>query len=126
MVASAINRTGRRHSVAGCVGRMAQEFGDHPDAAAERMRWARRLAAQVATGRTHAAMPRCGQLLSTTAEIDRLASTGGQFPGAADSFKASRRSAAFAMLGRRHDRDRRVLLLVAIAAKCALASARVG
>jgi len=25
---------------------MAQEFGDHPDAAARRMRWARRLAAQ--------------------------------------------------------------------------------
>jgi len=24
---------------------MAQEFGDHPDAAAERMRWARQLAA---------------------------------------------------------------------------------
>ena len=25
----------------GCTGRMAQEFGDHPEAAAERMRWVR-------------------------------------------------------------------------------------
>jgi hypothetical protein len=25
----------------GCAGRVAQEFGDHPDAAAARMRWAR-------------------------------------------------------------------------------------
>jgi hypothetical protein len=45
MVASAVNRTVRRYSIAGCVGRMAQEFGDHPDVAAERMRWACRLAA---------------------------------------------------------------------------------
>jgi len=27
---------------------MAQEFGDHPDAAAERMRWARWITAQAA------------------------------------------------------------------------------
>jgi hypothetical protein len=27
----------------GCAGRMAQEFGDHPRAAAERMRWVREL-----------------------------------------------------------------------------------
>ena len=26
---------------AGCAGRVAQEFGDHPEAAAARMRWAR-------------------------------------------------------------------------------------
>jgi hypothetical protein len=32
--------------VRGCVARMAQEFGDHPDAAATRMRWARQLAAR--------------------------------------------------------------------------------
>jgi ABC-type multidrug transport system ATPase subunit len=41
-VAFAIGHFGIR----GCVGRMAQEFGDHPDAAAERMRWVRRLAAE--------------------------------------------------------------------------------
>lgn len=28
----------------GCAGRMAQEFGDHPDAAASRMSWVRQLA----------------------------------------------------------------------------------
>jgi len=44
-VAQAINRAIRRLGVRGCVARMAQEFGDHPDAAATRMRWARHLAA---------------------------------------------------------------------------------
>jgi hypothetical protein len=29
------------YGVAGCAGRVAQEFGDHPEAAAGRMRWAR-------------------------------------------------------------------------------------
>jgi len=31
----------------GCAERVAQEFGDHPEAAAARMRWARTLAAEV-------------------------------------------------------------------------------
>ena len=44
-VAEVISRTVWRIGAAGCAGRMAQEFGDHPEAAAERMRWARRLAA---------------------------------------------------------------------------------
>ena len=44
-VARAIDRAIRRLGVRGCVARMAQEFGDHPDAAATRMRWARQLAA---------------------------------------------------------------------------------
>jgi hypothetical protein len=43
MVATAIGRSVRRYGVRGCAARMAQEFGDHPEAAAERMRWARRL-----------------------------------------------------------------------------------
>ena len=43
-VAQAIDRAMRRLGVRGCVAQMAQEFGDHPDAAATRMRWARRLA----------------------------------------------------------------------------------
>jgi hypothetical protein len=30
-----------RYGVAGCAGRVAQEFGDHPETAAVRMRWAR-------------------------------------------------------------------------------------
>ena len=41
--AAAIGATLRQFGTRGCVGRMAQEFGDHPDAAAERMRWARSL-----------------------------------------------------------------------------------
>jgi hypothetical protein len=45
MVAEAISCTVRQFGIDGCVRRMAQEFGDHPDAAAERMRWARQLAA---------------------------------------------------------------------------------
>ena len=40
-ISSAVQRLGPR----GCTELMAQEFGDHPDAAARRMRCARRLAA---------------------------------------------------------------------------------
>jgi hypothetical protein len=43
-VTQAISRAIRRLGVRGCVAQMAQEFGDHPDAAAARMRWARQLA----------------------------------------------------------------------------------
>jgi hypothetical protein len=35
----------QRLGTRGCAEKMAQEFGDHPDVAAERMRWARQLAA---------------------------------------------------------------------------------
>jgi hypothetical protein len=41
--AQAINRAIRRLGVRACVARMAQEFGEHPDAAATRMRRARQL-----------------------------------------------------------------------------------
>lgn len=44
MVAEAINCTVQQVGISGCVGKMAQEFGDHPDAAAERMRWVRQFA----------------------------------------------------------------------------------
>jgi len=40
-ITSAVQRSGPR----GCAGHMAQQFGDHPGAAARRMRGARRLAA---------------------------------------------------------------------------------
>ena len=43
MVATAISRAVQQFGVGGCAGRMAQEFGDHPDAAASRMRWVRQL-----------------------------------------------------------------------------------
>jgi hypothetical protein len=48
MVAEAIICTVQQFGVRGCAGRMAQEFGDHPDAAATRMRWVRQLAAWAA------------------------------------------------------------------------------
>ena len=43
MVAAAISGAVRQFGIGGCAGRMAQEFGDHPDAAASRMRWVRQL-----------------------------------------------------------------------------------
>jgi hypothetical protein len=42
-VAEAVSRTVRQFGVSGCVGLMAQEFGDHPDTATDRMRWIRQL-----------------------------------------------------------------------------------
>ena len=44
MVATAIKGALQQFGVRGCAGRMAQEFGDHPDAAATRMRWVHDLA----------------------------------------------------------------------------------
>jgi hypothetical protein len=46
-VAEEIRRTVRRFGIRGCAGRVAQEFGDHPELALERMRWVLRLAGQV-------------------------------------------------------------------------------
>ena len=43
MVGTAISCAVQRFGIGGCAGRMAQEFGDHPDAAATRMRWVRQL-----------------------------------------------------------------------------------
>jgi hypothetical protein len=42
-VAAAVRRFGPQ----GCAERVAEEFGDHPDIAATRMRWARRQITQV-------------------------------------------------------------------------------
>ena len=42
-VAETIRATVRQFGISGCAGLMAQEFGDHPEAAAERMRWFRQL-----------------------------------------------------------------------------------
>ncbi len=39
-VSEAISRTVQQLGSSGCASRMAQEFGDHPEAASERMRWA--------------------------------------------------------------------------------------
>ena len=46
-VAEAISRTVRQLGIAGCTSRMAQEFGDHPEAAASRMRWIRQLVSEL-------------------------------------------------------------------------------
>jgi len=54
MVAEAIGWALRQFGAGGCAGRMAQEFGDHPDAAARRMRWARQLAQPAGAGRPEA------------------------------------------------------------------------
>jgi hypothetical protein len=42
-VAEAIGSTARRLSAAGCTSRVAEEFGNHPEEAADRMRWIRQL-----------------------------------------------------------------------------------
>jgi hypothetical protein len=42
-VDEAAQRAVRRFGVHGCEGQMAQEFGDHPEAAMDRMRWVREL-----------------------------------------------------------------------------------
>lgn len=43
-VAAAIGRTVRQLGSLGCASHVAQEFGDHPEMACERMRWVRELA----------------------------------------------------------------------------------
>jgi hypothetical protein len=46
-VADAIGRTVRRLGPAGCTNRMAQEFGEYPEEATNRMRWVRQLASDL-------------------------------------------------------------------------------
>ena len=46
MIAAAISSAMQRLGPRGCTELMAQELGDHPDAAPRRMRWPCRLAAQ--------------------------------------------------------------------------------
>lgn len=41
LVRAAVDDTIRRHGVGGCAALVAQEFGEHPDSAVGRMRWAR-------------------------------------------------------------------------------------
>jgi hypothetical protein len=54
-VAEAVGRAIRQFGVRGCAGRMAEEFGDHPEAAMDRMRWVRRLVAET-SGRSACAV----------------------------------------------------------------------
>jgi hypothetical protein len=55
-VDEAVSRAVRQFGVRGCAGRMAQEFGDHPEAAMDRMRWIRQLVREV-PDRSAPAMP---------------------------------------------------------------------
>jgi hypothetical protein len=42
-LAEAVRQSVRQFGVRGCAALMAQEFGDHPEAAIDRMRWIRQL-----------------------------------------------------------------------------------
>jgi len=57
-VDESISRALFRFGAQGCAGRMAQEFGDHPQEAAERMRWVRQLAAATASRPARESRPR--------------------------------------------------------------------
>ena len=46
-VEESISRALLRFGTQGCASRMAQEFGDHPEMAADRMRWVRQLVGEV-------------------------------------------------------------------------------
>jgi hypothetical protein len=46
-VAAAIGNTVRNLGTVGCACRVAEEFGDHPEEAADRMRWIRQLASDL-------------------------------------------------------------------------------
>jgi hypothetical protein len=48
----AIMRTVRDLGNSGCAARVAQEFGDHPEVAVERMRWARQMVASTVSEST--------------------------------------------------------------------------
>ena len=80
-VAAAIRAFGR----SGCAGRVAQEFGDHPETAVIRMRWARAVAGAVfadsgcESGPRPAAhtMPSRGSLLRGDGQPGRLLTAGG-------------------------------------------------
>jgi len=64
-VADAIGSTIRRLGTPGCAGHVAQEFGDHPEAATDRMRWIRQLTGDM-----------CGCLYFPTAVPPETAASG--------------------------------------------------
>ena len=64
-VADAIGSTVRRLGASGCASQMAQEFGDHPETAVDRMRWVRQLTSDLS-----------GRLLFPAAVPHRTAAAG--------------------------------------------------
>jgi hypothetical protein len=65
MVADAIGSTVRRLSATGCTNRVAEEFGNHPEEASDRMRWIRQLVSDL-----------CSCLFFPTAQPATTASAG--------------------------------------------------
>jgi hypothetical protein len=63
-ISEAIRSTVRQLGVRGCAGRVAEEFGDHPETAAGRMRWVRQLVAHAPAPRP--AGPTAARLLAET------------------------------------------------------------
>ena len=61
-LAEIISAAVRQYGIRGCASRMAQAFGDHPEAAAARMRWVRQLVAEVPVARPPQ-LPRGGEQL---------------------------------------------------------------
>ncbi|HEX4661779.1 MAG TPA: hypothetical protein VH307_30660 [Streptosporangiaceae bacterium] len=61
VVAEVISRTLRQLGIRGCAARMAQEFGDHPETAIDRMRWVRQM---VGEARASSARPAAGRVRS--------------------------------------------------------------
>jgi hypothetical protein len=59
-VAEAVRLTVRHFGVRGCAARMAQEFGDHPEAAADRMRWIRQVVGETPARSARPAHPVAG------------------------------------------------------------------
>ena len=55
MVAAAVSSVLADLGLIGCLSRLAQEFGDHPDAACERMQWAGQLTGDQQTAELEAA-----------------------------------------------------------------------
>ena len=49
-VADAISRTVGQLGPVGCASRMAEEFGEHPEAARDRMQWARQVVSEFLAG----------------------------------------------------------------------------
>ena len=64
-VADAIGSTVRRLGSAGCTSRMAEEFGEHPEEATDRMRWVRQMLVDL-----------CGCLYFPTAVTPETMTTG--------------------------------------------------
>lgn len=58
-VRQAVAEAIRAFTRSGCAGRVAQEFGDHPETAVIRMRWARAVARQTFARSTVGARPAC-------------------------------------------------------------------